>query len=189
MRGGHFRQQPTPAREATGSTAGAQSDPTGANITRDAGYDAWGRVTFQSSPYRAGGSYASTQYTYDALSRVSVINPATGGQIGYQYTGNEATVTDQEGKRRRYLYDESGRVSRVTDEDSAGNLTVETAYQYDTLGRLTQIVQGVQTRSFVYDSLGRLISESHPESGTTAYGYDESGNQTTKGDARGVVAT
>jgi len=35
-----------------------------------------------------------------------------------------------------------------------------------------QVAQGAQTRTYVYDELGRLTSETNPESGTTTYYYD-----------------
>jgi YD repeat-containing protein len=38
--------------------------------------------------------------------------------------------------------------------------------------------QGSQTRSFAYDSLGRLTSATNPESNTTTYLYDASSNLT-----------
>ena len=52
---------------------------------------------------------------------------------------------------------------------------------YDAIGRLLQIVLGQsnpQTRSFTYDSLGRLRTETHPESGTSTYNYDDAGTAT-----------
>ena len=98
------------------------------------------------------------------------------GTTTYQYAGNEATVTNAENKKRKYAYNEFGQVSQVTEQDSAGNLTVITTYAYNTLGKLTQIVQGSQTRTFAYDSLGRLTSETHPEGGTTTSTYDDNSN-------------
>jgi hypothetical protein len=44
-----------------------------------------------------------------------------------------------------------------------------TTYQYD---RLTQVVQGVQTRSYAYDRLVRKTSETNPESGTSLFVYN-----------------
>ena len=46
--------------------------------------------------------------------------------------------------------------------------------------------QGVQTRTFSYSSLSRLLSATNPESGTISYQYDLNGNLTQKDDARGV---
>ena len=47
--------------------------------------------------------------------------------------------------------------------------------------------QGVQTRTFAYNSLSRLVSAQNPESGTIQYSYDANGNLTQKTDARGIT--
>jgi RHS repeat-associated protein len=73
-------------------------------------------------------------------------------------------------------------------EDPAPGLNYETDYQYNALGNLICAVQkGTDTtafttcasapatwrpRSFVYDSLSRLLSANNPESGTISYTYD-----------------
>ncbi len=73
-------------------------------------------------------------------------------------------------------------------EDPSG-LNYQTSYSYDVLDDLTTVSQGVQTRSFVYDSLKRLTSATNPESGTAGYSYDNNGNLLTRTDARGIVTT
>src|SRR5262249_32991679 len=55
-----------------------------------------------------------------------------------------------------------------------------TNYQYDTLGHLTGVQQGAVGRSFSYDSLSHLLGATNPESGTTAYTYDDNGNVVTR---------
>src|SRR5438094_7296445 len=67
--------------------------------------------------------------------------------------------------------------------DAAGNTT---NYSYNALDDLTQVTQGSQTRTFVYDSLSRLTSATNPESGTTTYSYDANGNLYGKINARGL---
>ncbi len=69
---------------------------------------------------------------------------------------------------------------------TAGYLT---SYQYDALNNLTQVTQGSQTRTFIYDSLSRLTSATNPESGTITYQYDNNGNLTSKTDGRGITTT
>ncbi|HYR76176.1 MAG TPA: RHS repeat-associated core domain-containing protein [Pyrinomonadaceae bacterium] len=66
-------------------------------------------------------------------------------------------------------------------------MNYSTSYNYDTLDNLTTVSQGVQTRSFVYDSLKRLTSAANPESGTVSYLYDDNGNLLAKTDARSIV--
>jgi len=71
-----------------------------------------------------------------------------------------------------------------------------TGYQYDAAGRLTSVAQGVQSRTFVYDGLGRPNSITTPEAGTDTLVYDSDtscpspnsfpGNLVKKLDARGI---
>ncbi|GAB4240677.1 MAG: hypothetical protein Kow00109_15880 [Acidobacteriota bacterium] len=46
-----------------------------------------------------------------------------------------------------------------------------------------------QQRSLRYDNLGRLRAETHPETGTTAYDWDDAGRLVQRTDARGIVTT
>jgi YD repeat-containing protein len=72
-------------------------------------------------------------------------------------------------------------------EDPSG-LAYQTSYSYDVLDDLTQVSQGLQTRTLVYNSLKQLTSGTSPESGTVSYPYDANGDLTQKTDARGVEA-
>src|SRR5262245_27690378 len=58
-----------------------------------------------------------------------------------------------------------------------------TQYSYDLLDILTSVAQGLQTRSFNYDSFKRLLSANNPESGQTSYQYDKNGNLKQRTDA------
>jgi len=64
-----------------------------------------------------------------------------------------------------------------------------TTYSYRPTGELTQVISGSQTRTFVYDDLGRSISTTLPESGTTQYTYFDFGGVQARTDARGVTTT
>jgi RHS repeat-associated protein len=117
------------------------------------------------------------------------------GTVTTAIDSNIATVTDQAGKQRRSMTNGLGQLIRVDEPNDAGDLgTVTspnqaTAYSYDTLNNLVTVNQGVQTRSFHYDSLSRLKQATNPESGTISYAYDAVGNLTSKTDARSVVTT
>jgi YD repeat-containing protein len=54
---------------------------------------------------------------------------------------------------------------------------------------MIQVNQGVQIRSFAYDSLSRLRTATNPESGLMQYSYDPNGNMIQKIDARNVVTS
>jgi RHS repeat-associated protein len=68
-----------------------------------------------------------------------------------------------------------------------------TLYSYDALGNLLSVnqqgdgSQPARVRTFTYDSLSHLLTATNPESGTLTYGYDATGNVTSKTDARGVI--
>jgi len=64
-----------------------------------------------------------------------------------------------------------------------------TTYTYNALGKLTQSNQSNQTRTWAFDALGRLSSQTLPESGTTSYSYNSEGLIATRTDARNITTT
>lgn len=154
-----------------------------------------GKLWRVSQPYAPGGAVYWTTYTYDALGRtVAVAHPDNSGTTTYTYQGNTVTVTDPAGKWKRYTTDAFGNLTRVTEPNPAGGADHETYYAYDLLDHLTGVTMprdGVtQTRTFTYDATTqRLMSVTHPETGTTSYTYNTDGTVATKTDARGRQAT
>ncbi len=162
------------------------TDPVGGNVTKTTSYDPLGRIQSASVPHRVSQSPNFNQYSYNGGNLASV-TLAEGGTIQYAYNANIRTVTNTDGNSRWYTYQEDGKVSEVHEVDPNTGYDVSTNYSYDPFGRLRTIEQGVQTRTFVYDNLGRLTSETHPESGTTSYTYDKNSNVLTKRDARNIT--
>src|SRR5207245_1958293 len=72
-----------------------------------------------------------TNYTYDAMNRVLVINGTNGNTVKYTYDalGRRRTTTYPGGRTVTYDYDASGRLSTVTDW-----LGRKTTYKYDPAG-------------------------------------------------------
>jgi RHS repeat-associated protein len=163
------------------------------------------------TPYRSS-SDSTLQWTctqYDLLNRVSEVavfngsfstalpivrcgsyaNPTSVTWIAYDIDdlGNKITITDPAGKVKTQFTDALGNLVKVI-EDPTG-LNYSTTYSYDVLGNLTQVNQLSQTRTFAYSSLGRLLSATNPESGTTSYSYYDSGDLYTKEDARLITTT
>ncbi len=130
-------------------------------------------------------------------------NENSTGSVLTNVDGDRVLVTDQAGKRRISKTNALGQLEEVWEVLAASeagsesvafpNTTVahgfRTAYGYDTLNNLTTVSQGVQTRTFSYSSLSRLLSAANPESGTISYQYDPNGNLTSKTDARSITTT
>ncbi len=127
-------------------------------------------------------------------------NTNSTGVVKSDANADRSLVTDQAGKKRISRTNAVGQLKDVwevtasgagTEPISFGTLSLhgyKTSYNYDTLNNLTTVNQGVQTRSFTYSSLSRLLSATNPESGLIQYVYDNNGNLTQKTDARNVVA-
>jgi len=102
--------------------------------------------------------------------------------------------------------------TQATQSNATGSVfdpgSLKTSYSYDALDQLTGVSQGVQTRSFKYDSLGRLTRQKLAEQTATindlgtyvgeggtgaawsdAFNYDVRSNITNRTDARGVQTT
>jgi len=134
-----------------------------------------------------------TSTTYDALGRPTQVTDAGGGVVTYSYNQNDVLITvaatpGDGTKSKQYEYDALGRLVSVCEvtagsgSGACGQANPQngylTKYTYNTLGNLTSVTQNAQpggtqqTRSFSYDGLGRMLSETNPETGTTTYVYD-----------------
>jgi RHS repeat-associated protein len=127
---------------------------------------------------------------HDAMGRPTKI---TDGGTGYQtlsYSANDVLITagpapsGENTKRRQIEYDGFGRVTSTCEITSATGSTscgqsvaatgFVTKYTYNLASKLTKVTQGAQTRTYTYDMLGRLTSETNPESGTRQFFWDAS---------------
>src|SRR5205085_12558355 len=128
-----------------------------------------------------------TTSAFDPLNRVISVTTTDNSAGTTSYLGNTVTISDPAGKTRKSVSDGIGRMTSLY-EDPSG-LNYQTSYNYDTLDDLITVSQGVQTRTFVYDSLKRLSSAGNPESGTVTYAYDNNSNLTSRVDARSITTT
>lgn len=195
-------------------------------------FDSFGRVEKTSNPYRvdSNGNPTETVYwsklRYDERNRVvetyaPALESQTGNSLGTvqfgistlpNLVGTYAVATDASGRKSRAItgiyrlmrVDEATGVGGTVDQDlgTLANPTQPTYYSYNIKGELTKIIQGIQDRYFMYDSLGRLIRVRQPEqtpnaslttSGnpdnnqwTAGYTYDVFGHVIRFTDARGI---
>lgn len=93
-------------------------------------------------------------------------------------------MTDANGKVTTYAYDDSDRLTSVTDAQTPTHGV--TTYAYDTENNLLSITDALgRVTSFAYDSLGRVTQTTFPSTLTETYTYDAVGNLTAKTDRKG----
>ncbi|MEK6301804.1 MAG: RHS repeat-associated core domain-containing protein [Acidobacteriota bacterium] len=170
--------------------------PTGAQV--NASYDAMGRVISRTNPFQTGGSPGpATTIQYDLANRAVITTLPDGNTTRSDYNGSAVTLTDQVNRKIKREADGLGRLIKVTEQTSAGDLTQETSYSYSLLDALVLVNQGNQGRAYKHDAMGRLLYEKIPEQTatindgtgtlwTSAYAYTEYGAVKKKADARGV---
>jgi len=145
-------------------------------------FDGAGRIVEEA--HFAGDPIPTTQATPQARATYSYNGPC---YTIYDEAAN-APTTANPGSVRTICKDAAGRISTVTETiPGATPATQITTYSYDAMNNLASVAQGVQTRVFSYDAVGRLTSSVNPENGTISYNYDNNGNLIARTDARGVV--
>jgi RHS repeat-associated protein len=182
-------------------------------------YDNMGRISQQSRPFRSGVEQPQWDTTaYDALGRAisvtapdgsttqSFYNEASRPDAASGLPGETTRVRDAWGRERWGRADSNGRLVEIVEPNPSGTGSVATGglvttYAYTTLGKLSQVSQAAQTRSFQYDSLGRLTAQKLAEASATlndagtyigagtwsdVFTYDDRSNLIAHTDARGV---
>lgn len=144
-------------------------------------YDKFLRVWKQSRPYRNGSEQPQwTTSTYDSLGRISTVEATDHSltqlfyddrnsahprpDVASSAPGDTTLVVDVWGRERWGRTDAQGRLVEVVEPnpDGSGSVTaggLVTTYGYDTLGNMTDVVQGAQHRRFAYDTLSRLVRQ------------------------------
>jgi len=124
------------------------------------------------------------EYRYDELRRLSCVHTVK-GDIRYRYDGNgrlqEKTLPG--GVSSCYLYDRSGRITKIINSDGR-EVTDEQEYVYDGVGNKTEMVKkrrGIRhldgRYSFLYDGENRLTGVRRNGEDIRQYAYDGYGNR------------
>ncbi|MEE9421903.1 MAG: hypothetical protein V3V50_01965, partial [Gammaproteobacteria bacterium] len=133
------------------------------------------------------GNNVVTDYSYDALKRVTQVTQDLGGTdpstanaatlFGYNVQDRLTSVTDPIGGNTTYLYDDLGNLVSQSSPD-----TGTTSFQYDSAGNVIQKTDAKgQVFAYTYDALNRLTGVDATGTGddiTTA--YDDCRNGTGK---------
>ncbi len=124
-------------------------------------YDAKDRLASVQDP-KLSSSFKTT-YTYDPIGNLTTqVSPDTGTTtFTYDDAGNVATQTDARSVTTTYTYDQLNRVAAATVTDG----TVSYEYDNTTTGgsyakeHLTKITDPSGNTAYQYDSLGRIVSK------------------------------
>jgi RHS repeat-associated protein len=163
-------------------------------------YQDGSRLVKQTNPFDGGASGTAppppgtgiTQKNFDELGQVTQVTLPDQNTVLNSYEPKVVTSTDPVGRQKRGVRDGLGRLIRADEPDTWNNLgsvsapIQPTSYTYNVLDKMTQSNQGGQLRTFQYDALARLTSETTPEAGTVIYQYNDFHQMTLKRDARGV---
>lgn len=148
-----------------------------ATTARSFGYDAVGRLTSVSAP---GGT---DTFGYDDRGLLlNAAGPSGASSFAWTADGRMASRVDAAGTTS-YTYDGAGRLASLADPVTAATAT----YSYNSVSLPTRVSygEGKNTRSYGYDGLHRLTSDTIATSaGATVasivYGYDANDNVTSK---------
>jgi RHS repeat-associated protein len=166
--------------------------------TTETDYDALGRPYRTTIPYvgtagQTNSSAPASVSLYDSLGRLTQTTDGGGGVLTKTYSQNDVlrvlspAPTGENTKRKQLEFDGLGRLTSVCEitgavgsgacAQTSSQTGYWTRYSYDAVGDLTGVVQNAQSsttqsRSFVFDMLGRMTSETNPETGTTTYAFD-----------------
>jgi len=136
-------------------------------------YDALGRRT------SLVDGTGTTNFTPDALGRITQVNAPNTGIINYAYDGRGLRTKltyPSTGTVINYNYLNDGRLGTVT--QGASSPVTQATYAYDAVGRLAQIATKDATTpttqlvtNYGYDGVDRLRALRSSEAGTTISGY------------------
>jgi RHS repeat-associated protein len=127
-------------------------------------YDALNRLTTISYP-----DTTSATYGYDVLSRLTTAaNPTGTVTLAYDNRGRVSSVTDVFGQVVAYSYDANSNRTQLN-----LNGSTNATYQYDVINRLTQLGDsGALNTTFAYDATNKLTTRTLPNGVVSTYEYD-----------------
>ncbi len=145
------------------------------------GYDAAGHKTSVTDP-----DGDTTTFGYDQAGRLVTLTNPLGKKTtyGYDASGNQTSITDAVGAVTTKTYDAENRLVSVSYSDGTPAVT----FGYDASGNRLKMTDGTGTTNYTYNSRNELTAVTGPQ-GNYGYGYDPSGNVTSRTYPGGRVIT
>lgn len=113
------------------------------------------------------------QIFYDPLGRVIEQRLATGAARTFRYASFERTQQEATLAPVRNVFDGQGRII-TTQRTATGGAKESIAAAYDAAGQITSMsLSGGVTRTFRYDTLGRLLESQDPDLGVRTFTWDD----------------
>jgi RHS repeat-associated protein len=137
-------------------------------------YDAMGNVKSLIDPFGR-----KTSYTYDEQDRVTSILDPDNQVTNFYYNelGWLAQKHFPNGIIAYYGYDNDGKLTDLSYQNSTGQIMLHYVCEYDQAGTLFRTIKDGDVTLFSYDSLNRLVSVTYSNQSTVSYGYDACGSR------------
>ena len=155
-------------------------------VSTETNYDAQGRRYSTTNAHldTPSSTDGTSYYYYDELGRTKSVKMPSGFSTTYTYSQNSVTIQDPTGRSRQITSDTFGDIASVLEPNTSGVLAYTSSYEYNWQGQITTIQQQGGTsdatqwrqRTFSYDGVGELVSQTTKEAGTTSFAYDSNGN-------------
>ncbi len=151
------------------------------------GYDANGRIAFETAPHDPAEPARVTTHRHDALGRRIETHLPGSGRVWRRSTVHGVlTETDPEGHVTQRTFDTLGRLRRVGEHEAGA--VHETTYDWSALDLLERITDAEgHVTSLVYDRLGRRRLLIDPAIGAEAAAFDAAGNVIERWSGAGIA--
>jgi len=152
--------------------------------------DTEGNHTFEKTYDNTDALKKQLSQTFDIYNRLDTTGQANETtNPNFAPDGTLGTQTDGKGTVTDYGYDTLKRLTHVIQDQGGADpntADAKTDYDYDVADRLTLVTDPVNgNTTYDYDDLGNLLTQSSPDTGTTSFTYDAAGNLETRLDANG----
>jgi RHS repeat-associated protein len=120
-----------------------------------------------------------TNYSYDALGRLTSLSNPYGEVTTFQYDANSRLIRKNlaNGTYTIYSYNSRGFLTGIYNYKSNGTLLTYATYTYDAVGNRLSMSTPEGNYTYSYDAIYRLTGEVNPIGGTYSYTYDAVGNR------------